>query len=115
MPPCPSIRCPQSFTPRSRLIADITSPPKNPVIVIRNENNAACQGRNGVIHHNPVPSAVADNMPPTKPSSVFDGETWGAILCLPVNFPHTYCSTSLDCTTRIRKTTSIAGSDPGID
>src|ERR1035438_2816072 len=114
MPPCPSIRCPQSFTPRSRLMADITSPPRKPVIVIRKENAAACQGWKGVIHHRAVPNAVADTTPPKKPSTVFDGDTFGAILCRPASLPQTYCSTSLDWATRITNTISIAGSQPGI-
>ena len=40
--------------------------------------------------------------------TVFDGETTGAIGCLPTSLPQMYCSTSLDCTTRIRYTTRNA-------
>src|SRR5258708_7743608 len=80
IPPWPSIRLPQSFTPRSRLIADITSPPRKPMIVINRDIAAACHTLNGVSHHRPAPSAVAVRTPPTKPSTVFDGDTTGAIL-----------------------------------
>ena len=34
MPPWPPIIVPQSLTPRSRLIADMTSPPKKPIAQI---------------------------------------------------------------------------------
>jgi hypothetical protein len=49
MPPWPSIRLPQSLTPRSRLIADITRPPKKPITQIASAISAACHGANGVI------------------------------------------------------------------
>ena len=50
-----------------------------------------------VIHHRPAPSAVAPATPSSSPSTVFNGEMAGAILCLPVSFPHTRCKTSLVC------------------
>src|SRR5690349_13794101 len=99
MPPCPSIIVPQSLTPRSRLIADITRPPRNPASVIISETAAAWRNENGVTHHRLAPSSVALATPPANPSSVFDGDTCGAILIRPASFPHTYWSTSLDCTT----------------
>ena len=51
-------------------------------------------------------SAVALATPPTSPSTVFDGDTSGASLVLPKSLPHTYCSTSLDCTTITRNAIS---------
>jgi len=77
MPPWPSIIWPQSFTPRSRLMADITRPPKKPIRFMINDMTAACQGENGVIHHRAVPTSVALNTPPTRPSSVLEGERLG--------------------------------------
>src|SRR6266487_6387888 len=79
-PPCPSIIAPKSFTPRSRLMADMTNPPANPINVIASAMPADCQGVNGVAHHRPAPSNVAVAMPPTKPSQVLFGLTCGAIL-----------------------------------
>ena len=63
---------------------------------------ADCNGENGVIHHIAAPISVAPAAPPTKPSTVFEGLTTGAILVFPNSLPNTYCSTSLICTTRIR-------------
>src|SRR6185503_19720618 len=48
MPPCPSIMVPQSLTPRSRLIADITSPPRKPINAITSAIAAASHTVNGV-------------------------------------------------------------------
>lgn len=48
MPPWPSIIEPQSFTPRSRLMADITSPPKKPMRQMVSDISAACHGLKGV-------------------------------------------------------------------
>lgn len=48
MPPWPSIMVPQSWTPRSRLMADITSPPKKPIMQTVNTISAACPGLKGV-------------------------------------------------------------------
>ena len=73
--PWPSTGRPQSFTPRSRLMADITSPPTKPIDATNSDIAAACQKLNGVIHHRPAPSAVAHATPPTSPSTVFDGDT----------------------------------------
>ena len=49
---------------------------------------------------------VAEEMPPTVPATVLDGESFGMILRLPMDLPHTYCNTSLDCTTTIMKISS---------
>ncbi|MNY09898.1 hypothetical protein D3C86_1428470 [compost metagenome] len=102
MPPWPSIMCPQSFTPRSRLIADITMPPANPSKLISRAMSSDCQAVNGVIHHKAQPISEASRMPPTKPSTVLEGDSFGAILRLPNSLPHTYCSTSDICTTITR-------------
>ncbi|MNC31415.1 hypothetical protein D3C75_797340 [compost metagenome] len=106
MPPWPSIMCPQSFTPRSRLMADITRPPKKPSKVTTRAISAACQKLNGVIQNRLAPTRVASATPPAKPSTVFDGDSSGAIGRLPNSLPHTYCSTSLICTTRISQAIS---------
>ena len=45
---------------------------------------------NGVIGASRVPSAVALATPPTMPSTVFDGESRGAILRRPASFPQMY-------------------------
>ena len=97
---------PQSFTPRSRLIADITKPPKKPRMLIISAISNACQKEKGVIHHSPPPISVASATPPTKPSRVFDGDRFGAILRSPKSLPQTYCSTSDNCTTITRKAIS---------
>ncbi|MNT58681.1 hypothetical protein D3C72_1961340 [compost metagenome] len=98
------------------MIADITSPPKKPISAITSAIAPACHGENGVIHHSAAPSAVALATPPTKPSTVLDGDSSGAILRLPHSLPHTYCSTSLPCTTITRKAISsrLRPSKPGI-
>ena len=44
----PGIDWPQSFTPRSRLIADMTSPPRKPMTFATSAMPAACKGVNGV-------------------------------------------------------------------
>ncbi|MNC57293.1 hypothetical protein D3C75_1069440 [compost metagenome] len=64
--------------------------------------NSDCQAVNGVIHHKAQPISEASKMPPTKPSTVLEGDSFGAILRLPNNLPHTYCSTSDICTTITR-------------
>ena len=46
---------PQSFTPRSRLIADITRPPRKPIMQIARDTNADCHGVKGVIQDSAVP------------------------------------------------------------
>ena len=116
MPPCPSIMCPQSFTPRSRLIADITSPPKKPMTFTVSAISAACQKVNGVIQNSVAPISVASATPPSNPSSVLDGDSRGATLRLPNSLPHTYCSTSEICTTRISQAINsrLRPSNPGI-
>src|SRR5690606_24821374 len=94
---------PQSFTPRSRLIADITSPPKNPIRQIIKAMSAACSMLNGGAQDSSAPTSVALAMPPIRPSQGFDGDRDGATLCLPNSLPQTYCNTSLPCTTITRK------------
>src|SRR6476646_1676618 len=88
MPPWPSMELPKSLTPRSRLIADMVSPPAKPMRAMANDISMACNGENGVIHQSPVPSATAVATPPTKPSHVLLGEMAGAILRLPSSLPH---------------------------
>src|ERR1051325_7737029 len=87
-PPCPSIAEPQSFTPRSRLIADIVRPPANPIMQITKAMIVACHQLKGVAHQSAPPSAVAVSTPPMKPSHVLLGLMTGAILCLPRRSPH---------------------------
>ena len=106
MPPWPSIMWPQSFTPRSRLIADITRPPKKPIRQMTRATSAASFGVNGVMPCSAAPRAVALATPPIRPSQVFDGDSEGATLCLPSSLPQTYCSTSLPCTTMTMKAIS---------
>ena len=47
-------------------------------------------GRDTIRARGDVPKAVAERIPPTKPSTVFDGDTSGAILCFPKSLPQTY-------------------------
>src|SRR5207237_7117170 len=103
---CPSIIRPQSLAPQARLIADITRPPKNPIVVMVSAISAACHVSNGVIQESAAPSMVALVTPPTSPSQVFEGDTAGATLCRPQSLPQTYCSTSLDCATSNKNTIS---------
>jgi len=102
-PPWPSIIVPQSFAPSERLIAESTSPPRKPATTIASAIAAASTGEKGVIHHSAAPIAVADSPPPTSPSQVLAGLIAGATLRRPKSLPKTYCSTSLNCTTAIRK------------
>jgi predicted ATPase/DNA-binding SARP family transcriptional activator len=44
-PPCPSIIDPQSLTPRSRLIAEVTKPPKKPIRQLTKASGTAPHGR----------------------------------------------------------------------
>ncbi|MNG78360.1 hypothetical protein D3C79_369340 [compost metagenome] len=78
--------------------------------------SAACQKLNGVIQHNRAPISVANATPPTRPSRVFEGDRLGATLRLPNSLPHTYCNTSLICTTRISQAISnrLRPSKPGM-
>ncbi|MCY1458797.1 hypothetical protein D9M71_762120 [compost metagenome] len=78
--------------------------------------SAACQKLNGVIQHKVAPIRVASATPPTRPSTVFEGDSLGATLCLPNSLPQTYCSTSEICTTRISQAISsrLRPSYPGI-
>src|SRR4029453_542856 len=89
---------------------------KKPITTMTSDRSAACKGVNGVIHDSPTPIKVALRAPPAKPSTVFDGDSFGAILVRPNSFPQTYCSTSLDCTTITRKAISstFLPSYPGI-
>jgi hypothetical protein len=103
-----SIMWPQSLTPRSRLIADITRPPKKPMSVTTSAMPPATSGVKGVIHHSAAPIAEADSTPPAKPSTVLDGDSSGATRVRPNSLPHTYCSTSLICTMNTRKHSSSA-------
>src|SRR5579885_1549017 len=102
MPPWPSIIEPQSLAPRPRLTAESASPPRKPASTITADIAPACHGENGVIHHKAAPIAVAHAPPPTKPATVLDGLTLGAIRRRPNSFPNTYCNTSLNCTTSSR-------------
>ncbi|MNP77654.1 hypothetical protein D3C76_1751230 [compost metagenome] len=86
---------PQSLALRLRLIADMTSPPRNPITTITRDINNDCQKLKGVIQYMQPPISVADSPPPTRPSTVFDGLTSGATLRLPKSLPKTYCNTSL--------------------
>src|SRR6185437_1109441 len=79
IPPWPSIVLPKSFTPRSRLMADMVSPPANPMSASASDMPRATSGGNGVIDHNAVPRATAVATPPMKPSQVLLGEMAGAI------------------------------------
>ena len=63
--------------------------------------SAACHQAKGVIQKSAAPSNEASSTPPTKPSTVLEGESTGAILRLPKSLPQTYCSTSELCTTRM--------------
>ena len=51
-------------------------------------------------------TADALTTPPRNTSTVFDGESSGAILRRPTSLPQTYCRTSLDWTTRMRNAIS---------
>src|SRR5699024_7521103 len=112
MPPCPAMVAPKSLTPRSRLIDDITRPPKKPIRHETKASSAACHQTNGVIHHSPAPMAVAVSTPPISPSHVLFGDTDGATGCLPRVLPHTYWKTSDSCTTTTRNNMSSAPSAP---
>jgi AcrR family transcriptional regulator len=103
-----TVSAPYSFTPRSRLMADMMSPPANPILVSTNAITAASPGEKGVAHHSPAPIAVAHATPPTYPAHVLFGLTDGAIGRRPMDLPQTYCSTSLNCTTSTRKNSSFA-------
>src|SRR5437879_1151892 len=72
------------------------------VNVINRAMTRACHGEHGVIRHNSDRSIVAVAPPPRNRSTVFDGESSGAILWRPSALPHMYCRTSLDWTTRTR-------------
>ena len=52
--------------------------------------------------------AVAHTVPPTNPAHVLFGLIDGAMRRLPMDLPHTYCRTSLNCTTSTRKNISFA-------
>src|SRR5699024_11113345 len=112
IPPWPAIVAPKSLTPRSRLIEDITSPPKKPIRQETNARSAACHQANGVIHQRPAPTAVAVSTPPIKPSQVLLGDTDGATGCLPRVLPHTYWNTSESWTTTTKNSMSNAPSGP---
>ena len=85
---------------------DITRPPAKPSRHTSSANSAACQKAKGVIQHSIAPISVARATPPMKPSTVFEGDRLGAILCLPASLPQTYCSTSESCTTMISQAIS---------
>src|SRR5699024_2935030 len=112
MPPCPAIVAPKSLTPRSRLIDDITSPPKKPIRHDTKASRAVCHQVKGVIHHSPAPMAVAVSTPPMSPSQVLFGDTDGATACLPKVLPHTYWKTSDSCTTTTKNSINRAPSAP---
>ncbi len=107
-PPWPAMEPPQSFAPRSRLIAERTSPPKNPARQISRAMRAACQGVKGVAHHSRVATRTALAMPPTVPSQVLCGLTRGATGCFSAGLAHTYWRTSLSWTVRTKKKSSFA-------
>src|SRR5699024_2431990 len=112
MPPWPGIVEPKSSTPRSRLMELMTSPPAKPSRQETKASPAACSGLNGVSHHRAAPIPVALNTPPMNPSQVLLGLTLGATGCLRSVLPHTYCRTSLICTTRTKKSNSFAPAGP---
>jgi hypothetical protein len=60
-------------------MADITKPPKKPIIRVTVAMSALCDGVKDVIHHNPAPTGIAGKPPPMRPSSVLFGLTTGAI------------------------------------
>ena len=101
-PPWPSMSAPQSFTPRSRLMADITRPPANPRPHSARLTRPDCHGVNGVAHHRAAPAADAVRTPPTSPSHVLPGLTVGTTGWRPIVLPQTYWNTSLNCTTATR-------------
>src|SRR5262249_34019230 len=75
-------------------IADMITPPANPISAMTRDSRAACQGANGVAHQSAAPTRVAQPTPPRNPSQVLFGLTRGRILCLPTNSPTMYWSTS---------------------
>lgn len=70
--------------------------------------SAASPREKGVAHQSAVPIAVAHTIPPASPSHVLFGLIDGAIRRFPIDLPHTYCRTSLSCTTSTRKNISFA-------
>ena len=50
-----------------------------------------------------IANSVAEAIPPTVPAMVFEGDNLGMIFAPPISLPHTYCKTSLACTTPIIK------------
>jgi hypothetical protein len=102
-PPCPWIDDPQSFTPRSRLIADMVNPPRKPMTVMTKAIPIVCHMPNGVTRQSDVPIRVAERIPPMNPYHVLLGLITGEILWRPRSLPQTYCNTSLSCTITTRK------------
>ena len=101
-PPWLSIILLQSLTPRSRLIAERTKPPKNLPMTITVLIAPAFNGENGVMRKSAAPIRMAVSPPPTSPSTVLEGLTAGDSLVRPKSLPKTYWKTSLICTTTIR-------------
>src|SRR5690242_3108748 len=99
---------PQSLMPRSRLMADITSPPPKPGSVIARHIPADCQGVNGVAHHRAEPIRTVAETPPIRPSHVLLGLTVGATFRRPSVLPNTYCKTSLSSQMKMKYSSSLA-------
>jgi hypothetical protein len=74
---------------RSRLMADMTIPPKKPKNAIRNALAPVCHGVKGIgmMQHNEAPSAVLEANPPARPAIVLDGEMDGNMARRPNSLP----------------------------
>ena len=78
---------PRSFAPRSRLIAERTSPPKNPARQMSSAIAAVCEGlKGGGTHQRAVLMSTVEVIPPTVPSRVLWGLTPGATGLFPAGF-----------------------------
>ncbi len=67
---------------------------------------AACRKLKGMSPAKAAPIGVGGRVPPSKPSTVFEGDRWRASLVNPKSLPQTYCIISLLCATIARNAIS---------
>ena len=108
-PPWPGINVPESLTPEFRFIRLSTKSPITPAIPQSNPKTMHCQ--TSIFTPGNIKSrsqiAVEQIKAGTKPSHVFFGEIWGAILCLPKALPNRYAKPSFTETVVSKKIMKI--------
>ena len=108
MPPCPGMMFPLSLTPKDLFSWLSTKSPKGAKVATKKPTTIQFPRSSGKYFSMKNPNMSVKTTPPAKPSQVFFGEIFGAILCFPNKRPLKYAKESeLQINTKSMKTSDV--------